>query len=68
MAQQRKIISAKRKGPENKTLTRQEKMKTDVAAGTIHGDTTLPQMTQVDPIIAEIVARDIKKMCQGYYR
>ncbi len=66
MAEQRKITASKRKAPENRNQINQENTKTQT--GTTSVEMTLPKFPEPDPIVAEIVASDIQKICGGYHR
>jgi len=64
MAEQRKIAATKRKAPGKKTeAQRSEPQAEPVGYTTIEPPT--PTSPEQDRIIAEIVARDIKRMCRG---
>jgi hypothetical protein len=66
MAQQRKITAARRKRPGNGTQPQQERVKTE--SPRLYARIHPPQMPAKDPVIAEIVARDIQIMLQTYDR
>ncbi len=65
MAEQRKNASVRRKGPGRKVRAPKEKLKVEPVGHTIKTQPALPEQEQ---IIAEIVARDIKKLCKGNAR
>lgn len=60
MAQQRRLTSSRRKGPENKVQTLNEEYQTQ--PHTTHPDAFVRRMPVRDAIIAEIVQRDIHEM------
>ena len=62
MAEQRKNASVRRKGPGRKVGAPKQKRKVEPVGHTIKPQPALPEQEQ---IIAEIVARDIKKLCKG---
>ena len=65
MAQQRKVAAMKRKAPSPKIETKEEKPRIESAD---HGiERPVPELPEQDKIIAEIVARDIEKLCRGEY-
>ena len=65
MAEQRKISAIKRKGPGKKIEARREGLEARPVGYTI-GQLTGAQPYQ-QQIIAEIVARDIERLCRGNY-
>jgi len=65
MAEQRKNASVRRKGPDRRVGAPKEKRKVEPVGHTIETQPALPEQEQ---IIAEIVARDIKKLCKGNAR
>ena len=65
MAQQRKVAAMKRKAPSPRIETKEEKPRIESAG---HGiERLVPELPERDKIIAEIVARDIEKLCRGEY-
>jgi hypothetical protein len=65
MAQQRKVAAMKRKAPSPRIETEEEKPRIESAD---HGiKRPVPELPERDKIIAEIVARDIEKLCRGEY-
>ena len=65
MAEQRKNASVRRKGPARKVQAPNQKRKVEPVGHTIKPQPALPEQEQ---IIAEIVARDIEKLCKGNAR
>lgn len=65
MAEQRKITTIRRKGPSPKIETQKEEPEVIATSYTV--ERLLPALPEQDQIIAEIVAKDIEKMCRGDY-
>jgi hypothetical protein len=63
MAEQRKITAIKRKAPGNKIKAQSPKPQVEPVGYAIGRPTTASP--EQDRIIAEIVARDIKRLCRG---
>jgi hypothetical protein len=63
MAEQRKITAIKRKAPGRKTEAERSEPQAGAAGHTIGQPT--PGQSEQDRIIAEIVARDIERLCRG---
>lgn len=63
MAEQRKITAVRRKGPGKKAETEEVQLQSDLAGYSINQPTALT--LEEDKIIAEIVARDIERLCRG---
>lgn len=63
MANQRKIIAIKRKAPGKKTAVERSKPQVEHIGRTI--EPPMPASPEEDRIIAEIVARDIDRLCRG---
>jgi len=63
MANQRKITAIKRKAPGKKTKVEKVRPQAERLGYTI--EPPMPASPQEDRIIAEIVARDIDRMCRG---
>ena len=61
MAEQRKIAAIRRKGPGKITKAQQQKQPVESIAHTV---TPPPILSEQEQIIAEIVARDIEKLCR----
>ena len=62
LAEQRKITAIKRKAPSQKIETAPQ---THKAEQTDSIGWSMPELTQHDQVVAEIVARDIKRLCRG---
>jgi len=65
MAEQRKITAIKRKAPGKKNETQPEQLQAKPVDYTI--EHSIPWQAEQDQIIAEIVTRDIEKLCRGGY-
>jgi hypothetical protein len=65
MAEQRKITAIRRKAPGQKTEAQRSEPQAQPADYTIEQPT--PTLSEQEKIIAEIVARDIEKLCRGDY-
>jgi hypothetical protein len=65
MAEQRKITAIRRKAPGKKTEVQRLKLETRIADHII--DQSKPLLSEQEKIIAEIVAKDIEKLCRGDY-
>ncbi|MHC4143401.1 MAG: hypothetical protein ACYSWW_00270 [Planctomycetota bacterium] len=65
MAEQRKNASVRRKGPGKKVRAPKENRNVEPLGHTIKLQPALPEQEQ---ILAEIVARDIEKLCKGNAR
>ena len=65
MAEQRKITAIRRKAPGQKTEAQRSKPQVQPADYTIEQPT--PTLSEQEKIIAEIVARDIERLCRGDY-
>lgn len=65
MAEQRKITAIRRKAPGKKTEAQRAEPQAPPFDHTIEQPT--PAMSEQEKIIAEIVARDIEKLCRGDY-
>lgn len=63
MAEQRKITSIKRLGPAKKVEAQSQEPEVELIDSTIKQPT--PPFTGQEQIVAEIVARDIEKLCRG---
>lgn len=63
MAEQRKITAIRRKAPGKKNET--EEREAEPISHTI--EQAIPTLSEQEQIVAEIVARDIEKMCRGDY-
>ncbi|UCF43621.1 MAG: hypothetical protein JSV99_01445 [Planctomycetota bacterium] len=66
MANQRKITAIKRKAPGKKTTVKKVRPQAERLGYTIEPPT--PASTEQDRIIAEIVAKDIERLCGGQFR
>lgn len=65
MAEQRKITAIKRKAPGQKTEAQRLKPETRIVDHSI--EQPQPLLSEQEKIIAEIVARDIERLCRGDY-
>jgi hypothetical protein len=65
MAEQRKISAIRRKGPGRKIESRKHEVEVGPAHYTI--GQPMPAQSYQQQIIAEIVARDIERLCRGGY-
>lgn len=65
MAEQRKITAIRRKAPGQKTEAQRSEPQAQPADYTIEQPT--PTLSEQEKIIAEIVARDIERLCRGDY-
>jgi hypothetical protein len=65
MAEQRKITAIKRKAPGKKTEAQRSEPQAKPAGYTTI-EQPVPTLPEQDQIIAEIVARDIERLCRGY--
>jgi hypothetical protein len=65
MAEQRKITAIRRKAPGQKTEVQRLKPETRIADHII--EQPKPLLSEQEKIIAEIVAKDIEKLCRGDY-
>jgi hypothetical protein len=65
MAEQRKITAIRRKAPGKKFEAQPERPQTKPVGYGI--ERSIPWQAEQDQIIAEIVARDIEKLCRGDY-
>ena len=65
MAEQRKVTAIRRKAPGQKTEVQRLKPETRIADHII--DQSKPLLSEQEKIIAEIVAKDIEKLCRGDY-
>jgi hypothetical protein len=65
MAEQRKITAIRRKAPGQKTEVQRLKPETQIVDHII--DQPKPLLSEQEKIIAEIVAKDIEKLCRGDY-
>lgn len=65
MAEQRKITAIRRKAPGQKTEAQRSEPQAQPADYTIEQPT--PALSEQEKIIAEIVARDIERLCRGDY-
>lgn len=63
MAEQRKISAIRRKAPGQKAEAERSQLQAEPVGYTIEQPT--PEQLEQNQIIAEIVARDIKRLCQG---
>ena len=63
MAEQRKVASARRKGPGKDVEARKKEQEADSVD--YLGEQPTPMALERQQIIAEIVARDIEKLCRG---
>jgi hypothetical protein len=65
MAEQRKITAIRRKAPGQKTEAQRLKPETPIVDHII--EQPKPLLSEQEKIIAEIVARDIERLCRGNY-
>jgi hypothetical protein len=65
MAEQRKITAIRRKAPGQKTEAQRSELQAQPVDYTIEQPT--PTLSEQEKIIAEIVARDIERLCRGDY-
>jgi hypothetical protein len=65
MAEQRKITAIRRKAPGQKTEAQRLKPETQIVDHII--EQPKPLLSEQEKIIAEIVARDIERLCRGDY-
>ena len=65
MAEQRKITAIRRKAPGKKSEAQPERLQPKPVDYTI--ESSIPWQAEQDQIIAEIVTRDIEKLCRGDY-
>ena len=63
MAEQRKVTAVKRKAPGNKTEAQSQKLEVESTSYSIEQTATV--LSEQDKIIAEIVAKDIKRLFGG---
>jgi hypothetical protein len=63
LAKQRKVTSVRRKGPGAKDKAPIKAA--EIASGGIAGVRAVPELAEQDQVIAEIVARDIRRLCEG---
>jgi len=63
LAKQRKVTSVRRKGPGVKAKAPIKAA--EIASGEIAGVRAVPELAEQDQVIAEIVARDIRRLCEG---
>ncbi len=63
MAEQRKITSIRRKAPGKKIETQSQEREVELIGYTIEQPT--PALSGQEQIVAEIVARDIERLCKG---
>jgi len=63
LAKQRKVASVRRKGPGVKAKASTKAAET--ASGEIASFRAVPGLAEQDRVIAEIVARDIRRLCDG---
>ena len=63
MAEQRKITAIRRKGPGKKTKAEREQLQAKPVSYTIKQPGS--EQTEQNRIIAEVVARDIERLCRG---
>lgn len=63
MAEQRKITAIKRKAPGQKVETHCQRPKVEAVSRAI--ERQIPESSEQDRIITEIVARDIERLCRG---
>ena len=64
LAEQRKVTSVRRKGPGAKATVKLPVKAAEVASERIAAIRAVPELAERDRVIAEIVARDIRKLCE----
>jgi hypothetical protein len=63
LAKQRKVTSVRRKGPGVKAKASTKT--SEIASDEISSLRAVPELAEEDQVIAEIVARDIRRLCEG---
>lgn len=63
MAEQRRITAIRRKAPDQKEEVERQRQQADSVRDTLGQPS--PQLSEQQQIIAEIVARDIERLCRG---
>lgn len=65
LAKQRKVTSVRRKGPGVKAKAKAPGKAAAVGSDEIAVIWAVPELAEQDQVIAEIVARDIRRLCEG---